>query len=386
MRQIFFVTINLILFTHQGFPLHNSSLRHLHSDGDVSSLCSSSRRLLLVYFSAHLLHCSRYYPKDYSYAHLSDFWARGVKRSDWLSDPANKVLRNIRHAVSFQIVIDGDCPVLRCISVLRHPIVCNAWLHMGHPCPESFKDFPKKHFIDSLSWRHKFFMDSLPIAKKKSKWALIWYWIYSFLFSLDRENFQCAMPEWCFALESHSKTHGSPPIIMWMKNSGSLTMWSKRWRRTSSDCLLLFLVYWTILRSETLSTCYRHVHLRPIRVNEASWSRAWHVASPEKAGPVGTAANQRRPLLQAQQLRGGQGGRFRLERRRGRRRVRRRGKRWPVGSRATRKHTSQSGPQSFWADHSQDEAGAHRLGETNSRAPPSSWGRRRNVSLDAPAS
>ena len=47
----FLLTMNFILFTNQGYPLQNSSLGQLHSDGGVVSIVrSSAGRLLLVYF------------------------------------------------------------------------------------------------------------------------------------------------------------------------------------------------------------------------------------------------------------------------------------------------------------------------------------------------
>ena len=59
----FLLTMNFFLFTNQGYPLQNSSLGHLHSDGGVVSIRSSAGRLLLVYLSARRLRCSGYYPK-----------------------------------------------------------------------------------------------------------------------------------------------------------------------------------------------------------------------------------------------------------------------------------------------------------------------------------
>ena len=42
--------MNFILFTNQGYPLQNSSLGQLHSDGGVVSIVrSNAGRLLLVY-------------------------------------------------------------------------------------------------------------------------------------------------------------------------------------------------------------------------------------------------------------------------------------------------------------------------------------------------
>jgi len=52
----FLLTMNFTLFTNQGYPLQNSSLGQLHSDGGVVSVVrSSTGRLLLVYLSARLL-------------------------------------------------------------------------------------------------------------------------------------------------------------------------------------------------------------------------------------------------------------------------------------------------------------------------------------------
>ena len=60
----FLLTMNFILFTNQGYPLRNSSLVQLHSNGGVVSIvCSSAGRLLLEYLSACQLHSSGYYSK-----------------------------------------------------------------------------------------------------------------------------------------------------------------------------------------------------------------------------------------------------------------------------------------------------------------------------------
>ena len=49
----FLLTMNFVLFTNQGYPLQNSSLGQLHSDGGVVSIVrSSAGRLLLVCLSA----------------------------------------------------------------------------------------------------------------------------------------------------------------------------------------------------------------------------------------------------------------------------------------------------------------------------------------------
>ena len=67
----FLLTMNFILFTNQGYPLRNSSLGQLHSDGGVVSIVrSSAGRLLLEYISASRLRSSGYYP-EYQYGALS---------------------------------------------------------------------------------------------------------------------------------------------------------------------------------------------------------------------------------------------------------------------------------------------------------------------------
>ena len=60
----FLLTMNFIPFTNQGYPLQNSSLGQLHSDGGVvSTVRSSAGRFLLEYLSARRLRSSGYYPK-----------------------------------------------------------------------------------------------------------------------------------------------------------------------------------------------------------------------------------------------------------------------------------------------------------------------------------
>jgi hypothetical protein len=60
-----FLTMNFIIFTIQGYPLKNSSLGQLHSDGGVFSIVrSSAGRLLLEYLSARRLRSSGHYPKN----------------------------------------------------------------------------------------------------------------------------------------------------------------------------------------------------------------------------------------------------------------------------------------------------------------------------------
>ena len=60
----FLLTMNFILFTNQGYPLQNSSLGQLHSDGGVVSIVrSSAGRLQLIHLSARRLRSSGYYPQ-----------------------------------------------------------------------------------------------------------------------------------------------------------------------------------------------------------------------------------------------------------------------------------------------------------------------------------
>ena len=70
----FLLTMNFVLFTNQGYPLQNSSLGQLHSDGGVVSIVhSSGGRLLLLYLSARQLRSSGYYPKYQNGALSSSF-------------------------------------------------------------------------------------------------------------------------------------------------------------------------------------------------------------------------------------------------------------------------------------------------------------------------
>ena len=87
----FLLTMNFILFTNEGYPLQNSSLGQLHSDGGIVSIVrNSAGRLLLEYLSARQLHSSGYYPKYQNGALSSGFWARGIKRSHRDCDLANR--------------------------------------------------------------------------------------------------------------------------------------------------------------------------------------------------------------------------------------------------------------------------------------------------------
>ena len=70
----FILTMNFIIFINEGYPLPNSTLGQLHSDGGVVSIVrSSAGRLLLVYLSARRLRSSGYYPKYQNVALSSGF-------------------------------------------------------------------------------------------------------------------------------------------------------------------------------------------------------------------------------------------------------------------------------------------------------------------------
>ena len=58
------------------------------------------------------------------------------------------------------------------VVVVQHPSACNAWWHTCHHFPESFKDFPIKSLIDSLSWWHKFLVDD-PLTVKNKQMSMI---------------------------------------------------------------------------------------------------------------------------------------------------------------------------------------------------------------------
>ena len=70
----FLLTMNFILFTNQDYPLQNSSLGQLHSDGGVIFIVrGSAGKLLLEYLSARQLRASGYYPKYQNGALSSGF-------------------------------------------------------------------------------------------------------------------------------------------------------------------------------------------------------------------------------------------------------------------------------------------------------------------------
>ena len=101
-----------------------------------------------------------------------------------------------------------------------------------HPFHESFKDFPIKSLIDSLSWWHIFLVDDPLTAKKKLSINLILN-LLILGFSGRGEFAVCHSRIWRFVSGSYSKIHDSSPVINRMKNSGSLSKRSRRSRHTS---------------------------------------------------------------------------------------------------------------------------------------------------------
>jgi len=70
----FLLIMNFILFTNQGYPLRNSSLGQLHSDGGIVSIVrSSAGRFLPEYLSVRQLRSSGYYSKYQNGALSSGF-------------------------------------------------------------------------------------------------------------------------------------------------------------------------------------------------------------------------------------------------------------------------------------------------------------------------
>ena len=118
------------------------------------------------------------------------------------------------------------------VVVVQLPCACNAWSHTCHPFPESFKDFPTKPLIDSLSWWHKFIVDDPLTVKKKNSIDLILDLLILAL--LGRGEFAvCHSRLRRFVSGSYSKIHDSSLLITELKNSGSHSKRSRRSRHTS---------------------------------------------------------------------------------------------------------------------------------------------------------
>src|SRR5215469_9290218 len=118
--------------------------------------------------------------------------------------------------------------------MVQHPSVCNAWSHMCHPFPESFKDFPIKTLIDSLSWWYKFLVDDPLTVKKTNERGFDFGFAHSRFLGTGRGEFAvCHSRLWRIVSGSYSKIHDSSPVITRLKNSGSLSRRSRRSRHTS---------------------------------------------------------------------------------------------------------------------------------------------------------
>ena len=97
----------------------------------------------------------------------------------------------------------GNCHVTWGVVVVQHPSACNVWSHTFHRLPESFKEFPIKGLIDSLSWWYIFLVDD-PLTVKKTNEHRFDFGFFSFSLSWDGENLQCATPN--FGVLSRGRT------------------------------------------------------------------------------------------------------------------------------------------------------------------------------------
>ena len=131
----------------------------------------------------------------------------------------------------WQKFVDGDCRVTWGVVVVHSPSACKAWSHTCHPFPESFKDFPIKSLIDSLSWWHKFLMDDPLTVKKTNEHRFDFGFAHSRFLGTVRF---CSVPlptlAFCLGV---IKIHDSSPVIMRLKNSGSLSRRSRISRQSS---------------------------------------------------------------------------------------------------------------------------------------------------------
>ena len=126
-----------------------------------------------------------------------------------------------------QKFIDGLCRVTWGVVEVRYPSAGNASSHTYHPFTESFKDFPIKSLIDSLSWWHKFLVEE-PLVVKTNEYRFDFGFTHSRFLGMGRVAV-CYSRLWRFV----SKIHDSSPVITRLKNSGSLSRRSKRSRHTS---------------------------------------------------------------------------------------------------------------------------------------------------------
>jgi len=139
-----------------------------------------------------------------------------------------------------QKLIDGDCHVTWGVVVVRHASACNAWSHTCHHFPQSFKDFPIKSMIDSLSWWHKFLLDDPLTVKKTNQHRFDFGFAHSRFLGTGRV---CSVPLPTFVSGSYSKIHDLSPVITRLKNCGSLSRRSRKSRHTS-----LRLAFYSVVR------------------------------------------------------------------------------------------------------------------------------------------
>ena len=228
--------MNFILFTNQGFPLRNSSLGQLHSDGGVVSIVRSSAGMfLLEYLSARRLCCSGYYSKYQNGALSSGFWAGEINEVTGTDIRRIGRLRSHRNSFFCQKFIDGDYRVTWGVVVVQHPRACNASSHTCHPFPESFKDFPIKVWLTIFTGDTNSLWKMPWLSKQQITIDLILdLLIVAFL---GRGEFAvCHSRLWRFVSGSYSKIHNSSPVITRLKNTGSL---SRRYRRSRHTSLRL---------------------------------------------------------------------------------------------------------------------------------------------------
>jgi len=134
--------MNFILFTNQGYPLRNCSLGQLHSDEALFPLfvavlegfCWNTFQLI-SYTVLDIIQSTKMAPFQVIFEPGEEKEVTGTE--------IQRIggLRNHRNAFFCQKFIDGDCPVTWGVVVVQHTCACNAWSHMCHPFPESFKDF-----------------------------------------------------------------------------------------------------------------------------------------------------------------------------------------------------------------------------------------------------
>ena len=118
------------------------------------------------------------------------------------------------------------------VVVVQHPSVCSAWSHKCHPFPESFKDFPIKSLINSLSWWHKIPCGRSPDCQKTNEHRFEFGFAHSRFLGTGRV-YSVPLSTLVCCLGSYSRIHDSSPVITRLKNYGFLSRRSRRSRHTS---------------------------------------------------------------------------------------------------------------------------------------------------------